>query len=302
MILLLMLALLGFAGSYAIARNPIYSVASKAIWLRFASVGLAVLAFVSSMIIQVDAGQAGVVSLFGKVETEVLTSGLHLVNPLAEVIKYDITTQNYTMSAVADEGEKNGDDAIKVLSADGLEVSIDLTVLYKVNPTDAPRIHREVGVFYTDKLVRPLARTRIRDNAVYYDAIALFSTKRDEFQNRIQRSIEADFAKRGIVLEQLLVRNINLPSSVKKKIEDKINAEQESQKMQFVLSKERQEAERKRVEAQGIADYQKILQEGLTERQLAYERIKVQRDIAMSPNTKIIIMDGKSAPIIIDGK
>jgi regulator of protease activity HflC (stomatin/prohibitin superfamily) len=128
----------------------------------------------------------------------------------------------------------------------------------------------------------------------------LYSTKRDEFQARIFETIESDFLGRGLALEQLLVRNITLPASVKTTIESKINAEQEAQKMTFVLQKETQEAERKRVEAQGIADYQKILSTGLSDKLLQYEMIKA---IATSPNAKLIIMDSKKgSPIIVDGK
>ena len=206
------------------------------------------------------------------------------------------------MSGIHDEGAKQGDDAIRVLTSDGLEVTIDLTVLYKLLPSDAPKIVRETGLDYTDKIVRPLTRTKIRDNAVYYEAIALYSTKRDEFQQRIFRSIDEDFKKRGLILEQLLVRNITLPQSVKTTIEQKISAEQEAQKMQFVLQKERQEAERKRVEAQGIADYQHIISESLTEKQLQYEQIKAMKELASSPNAKMIILGKGNTPLILDGK
>ena len=271
--------------------------------VRMAAIAVVLLGFFSSAVKQIDAGRVGVVSLFGDVEPTVLRSGLHIVNPLANVVVFDATTQNYTMSQVDDEGHKSGDDAIRVLSADGLEVVIDLTVLYRLNPAEAPRIYRELGTDYTDKVVRPIARTRIRDNAVYYDAVSLYSKKRDEFQARIQKTIEDDFKARGIILEQLLVRNILLPASVRSAIESKINAEQESQKMQFVLTKEKQEADRKRVEAQGIADYQQILQQSLSDKQLRYESIKAQKEIALSPNAKVIIMDGKSeANLILDAK
>ncbi|MEP7259072.1 MAG: prohibitin family protein, partial [Flavitalea sp.] len=208
-----------------------------------------------SCIIQIDAGQVGVKKLFGKVQKDVLGSGLHFISPLLEVEKLDIKTQNYTMSGIQDEGLKTGDDAIRVLTADGLEVTIDLSVLYRLITNDAPMLLQETGADYENKIVRPITRTRIRDNAVYYDAVALYSTKRDEFQQRIFKNIETDFKKRGLLLENLLVRNITLPQSVRATIEQKINAEQDAQKMQFVLQKEKQEAERKRVEAQGIADY-----------------------------------------------
>jgi regulator of protease activity HflC (stomatin/prohibitin superfamily) len=207
------------------------------------------------------------------------------------------------MSSSQNEGDQFGDDAIRVLSNDGLEVVIDLTVLYRISPEAAPVIFKQIGVNYIDKIVRPVTRTRIRDNAVYYDAVALYSTKRNEFQDRIFKNIEADFKSRGLILEQLLIRNINLPTSVKASIESKINAEQDAQKMTFVLQKEKQEAERKRVEAQGIADYQRIISTGLTDKQLQYESIKAQKELAASANTKIIFMNSKgSAPIILSDK
>jgi regulator of protease activity HflC (stomatin/prohibitin superfamily) len=261
-----------------------------------------VIGLMSSMFKQIDAGKVGVQSLYGNVQPDILESGLHLINPLLDITEFDIQTQNYTMSAIHGEGAQEGDDAIRVLSNDGLEVVIDLTVLYRVSPSETPKIYKQIGVDFTDKIVRPVTRTRIRDNAVYYDAVALYSTKRNEFQQRIYKSIEDDFKKRGLVLEQLLIRNINLPASVKLSIESKINAEQDAQKMTFVLQKEKQEAERKRVEAQGIADYQRIIALGLTDKQLQYEQIKAQKELAASPNTKIIFMNGKNTPVILSDK
>jgi regulator of protease activity HflC (stomatin/prohibitin superfamily) len=150
--------------------------------------------------------------------------------------------------------------------------------------------------------VRPITRTKIRDNSVYYDAVELYSTKRDEYQVRITKDIETEFKKRGLILENILVRNIILPETVKKAIEEKIRTEQESQKMQYVLSKEKQEADRKRIEAQGIADYQKIIGEGLSDKQLKYEQIKAYKELATSENSKVIIMPNNSSNIIVDSK
>ncbi|MEO6327625.1 MAG: prohibitin family protein [Ginsengibacter sp.] len=256
----------------------------------------------TASVVQIDAGYIGVKVLFGSVQKDILGSGLHFVNPLLDIKTVDVKTQNYTMSGLHDEGEKSGDDAIRVLASDGLEVTIDLTVLYRVVSTDAPRLLRETGLDFKDKIVRPITRTKIRDNAVYYQAVDLFSTKRDEFQQRIYKSIEDDFKKRGLMLEQLLVRNITLPNSVKASIESKINAEQDAKKMEFVLQKERQEAERKRVEAQGIADYQRIINTGLTDQQLQYEQIKAMKEIALSQNAKIIVMGKGNTPVILDAK
>jgi len=162
---------------------------------------------------------------------------------------------------------------------------------------------QNIGVDFKDKIVRPVTRTALRDNAVAYQAVDLYSIKRQEFQNKINATISKNFEQNGLRVQQILIRNVSLPPSVKASIESKINAEQEAQKMQFVLQKERQEADRKRVEAQGIADYQKILSTGLSEKQLQYETIKAQKEIALSPNTKIIIMGaGKGTPIMLTDK
>ncbi|MEZ7498874.1 prohibitin family protein [Flavobacterium sp. Arc3] len=298
MIIIIILGIILVVTSFTLKKdqNPLskFSTLFKIIGVLLILVGI-----FSSAFKQIDAGTVGVKSLYGNVEPGILESGLNVINPLLDVTVFDIQTQNYTMSSTQAEGSQEGDDAIRVLSNDGLEVVIDLTVLYRVSGVDAPTIFKEIGVSYMDKIVRPVTRTRIRDNAVYYDAVALYSTKRNEFQDRIFKTIEADFKSRGLILEQLLIRNINLPTSVKASIESKINAEQDAQKMTFVLQKEKQEAERKRVEAQGIADYQRIISTGLTAKQLQYESIKAQKELAASPNTKIIFMGDKGSSSII---
>jgi regulator of protease activity HflC (stomatin/prohibitin superfamily) len=264
---------------------------------------IVILGILLSTVKIIDPGKVGVQVLFGKVQDNVLESGLHVINPLVQVTTFSIQTENYTMSAKDSEGAIQGDDAIRVLSSDGLEVTIDLSVLYRMNPEKAPFILQNIGTNYEDKIVRPVTRTAIRDNAVNYQAVDLYSTKRQEFQAKINQTITQNFAKNGLDVQQILVRNISLPASVKASIESKINAEQDAQKMQFVLQKERQEADRKRVEAQGIADYQKILSTGLSDKQLQYETIKAQKEIALSPNTKIIIMGAnKGNPIMLSDK
>ena len=297
---LLILGILIFCIGFVFNKNEALYKFSKP--TKYAGVIIFFIGLISNCFVQVDAGQVGVKKMFGKIQNDVLEIGLHFINPLYEVEKIDVKTLNYTMSGVHNEGDKAGDDAIKVLTADGLEVTIDLTVLFRVNKTEAPKLLKETGVDFQEKIVRPISRTKIRDNAVYYDAISLYSTKRDEFQARIYKSIEDEFTKRGLQLENLLVRNITLPASVKAVIEQKINAEQDAQKMQFVLLKEKQEAERKRVEAQGISDYQRIINVGLTDNQLQYEQIKAMKELALSTNAKVIVMGKGNAPIILDSK
>lgn len=269
--------------------------------ITIAGIIIIVIGIVTSAIRQINPGQVGVQILFGKVDDRVLYEGLNFVNPLVEVEEMTIKTQNYTMSRTSAEGQTLGDDAIRVLSKDGLEVVIDLTVLYKVMPTEAPNIFKKIGLNYQDVIIRPVTRTGIRESASYYDAIALFSEKREEFEVKIMELISAEFKKRGLVLENLLVRNIKLPESVERSIERKITAVQEAQRMKFVLEKEEQEAERKRVEAQGNADAQRIVAQALTDKVLQFEMIKVQKELVNSPNSKIIVLGGKegSVPFIL---
>lgn len=297
---LLFLGLAAIVASVVI-NTPASPIAKLSKPVRIGGIVLIVLAGLSKAFVQINPGQVGVKALFGNVQEGTLPSGLNFVNPLMVVKEFDIKTQNYTMSGIMDEGNKGGDDAIRALSADGLEVTIDLTVLYRITAERAPSIYRELGVAYRDVLVRPIARTRIRDLAANYEAVSLYSSKREEFQSKIFDAISRDFEARGLVLEQLLVRNITLPQSVKEAIESKINAEQEAQKMEFVLQKEKQEADRKRVEAQGIADYQRIITSTLTDKQLKYMAINAQKDLAASANAKMIIIgDSKNSPFILN--
>jgi len=270
---------------------------------RIIGLVLIVAGLLTKCFVQIDPGTVGVKTLFGKVQDGILTEGLNFVNPLVEVREFDVTTQNYTMSSIHDEGDKGGDDAIRVLSSDGLEVIIDMTVLYRLQKEETPNILQTIGrgSAYKGKIVRPVTRNKIRDYAAHYDAVSLYPTKRGEFQTRLSEAIEDEFTKRGIALEQVLIRNINLPQSVKAAIEAKINAEQDAQKMEFVLDKEKQEADRKREEAQGIADYQRIVSSTLNDRLLTYESIKAQMEIAKSANSKVIMMGNGKAPVIIGG-
>jgi regulator of protease activity HflC (stomatin/prohibitin superfamily) len=283
-----------FLASGFLPVNPNHTVIKAQQPMRLIGIFLTVLGLLMACVKQIDAGEVGVQKMFGNVQDHVLGSGLNIVNPLVSVVPINVRTQNYTMSGVHDEGQKSGDDAIRVLSSDGLEVTLDLTVLYHVNREDAPRIIREIGEKYEEVIIRPITRTKIRDNAVFYNAVDLYSVKREEFQQRIYKDIETNFKQRGLTLEQLLIRNIALPISVKQTIESKINAEQDAQKMQFVLQKEKQEAERKRVEAQGIADYQRILSLGLSDKMLQYEQIKAMKELSLSQNAKVIIMGNKA--------
>jgi regulator of protease activity HflC (stomatin/prohibitin superfamily) len=202
----------------------------------------------------------------------------------------DVRTQTYTMSAIHDEGQLDRDDAIEVLTSDGLTLKLEITVQYRLLPSAAPMVYRTIGVDYVDKIVRPEIRSALRDKAVNYVSTDLYSVKREDFVSKVKQMLEDAFKKRGLVLEGVLLRDVTLPQSVQLSINAKISAQQDAQKMEFVLQKESQEADRKRIEAQGIQDYQRIISQGLSQPILEWKGIEATEKLAESQNAKIIII------------
>ncbi len=257
-----------------------------------------VLVIIFSAIVQVGPGEVGVQTLFGSVQDRVLYSGLSLVNPLVDVEKMDVKTQSYTMSIAQDEGNLANDDAISALSRDGLTIKLDVTVWYRLSESDAPQVFRTIGVDYTGKIVRPAIRTALRDVSVLYSATDIYSVKREEFVAGVTRNIDDAFKGRGIILERVLLRNVELPEMVRSAIDEKIAAEQKAQQMVYVLQKEKQEAERKKVEAQGISDYNRIVSQSITDQVLQLKGIEATLELSKSQNSKMVIMNGKNMPLI----
>lgn len=253
---------------------------------------------VFSAVVQVGPGEVGVQVLFGSVQNGVLHSGLNFVNPLVTIDKLDIKTQAYTMSSTKDEGQVKGDDAIETMSSDGLTLKLDLTVWYRLSESDAPQVYRTIGEDYSEKIVRPAIRTSIRDVSVNYSATDIYSIKREDFVRDVTKNLENAFNGRGIVLERVLLRNVELPEKVRSAIDEKIASEQRAQQMVYVLQKEKQEAERKRVEAQGISDYNKIVSQSITDQVLQLKGIEATLELAKSTNSKTVIMNGKNMPLI----
>ena len=257
-----------------------------------------VIVIVFSAVVQIGPGQVGVQVLFGSVQNGVLHSGLSFINPLMTVEKMDVKTQAYTMSSSQDEGQVKGDDAIVALSEDGLTIKLDVTVWYRLNDMEAPQVYRTIGSDYVDKIVRPAVRTALRDVTVMFSATDIYSTKREEFVKNVTKNLEDDFSGRGVILERVLLRNLELPEKVRSAIDEKIAAEQKAQQMVYVLQKERQEAERKKVEAQGIADFNKIVSASITEQTLQMKGIEATLELAKSSNSKMVIMNSKNMPLI----
>ncbi len=256
-----------------------------------------VVLLVASMAKIVDPGQAGVVILFGKTQDYALPSGLHFINPFADVQTMEVRTRNYTMSGVGDEGQKKGDDAIPVITSDGLTVKLDATIFYHLTQEKVPTIYKEIGLDVEGIIIRGQIRTSLRDAAAGLTATELYTSHRQAFVDNVSKTLKVAFAERGIVLEQMLLRNVLLPEQITRAINDKIAADQDAQKMTFVLQKEKQEAERKRIEAEGQARAQQIVSASLTPQILEYQRIQALRYIGEKGNL-IISGSGGATPLI----
>ena len=236
------------------------------LWLFFASIQV------------VDAGETGVYSLFGKVRDAELRSGFHLVIPLAKVTRMSIRTEEYTMSITQDEGRRNAADAITTLTKEGLSVDLDMTVLYSLIEEKASDIYREVGLTYDEKIIRPTIRTAIRDIIAQYEAKDIYSAKREEAAIKIQDQLTAGLEPRGIRVEDVLLRNVVLPPNLANAIQEKLQAEQEAEKYDFILTREKKEKERKIIEAEGPRDAQRTINESLTTNYLNYLYIRELKD------------------------
>ena len=269
---------------------------------QWAAFGLGALLLVGSMAVVVPPGQAGIVVLFGKVKDEALASGLHFVNPFASVTEMEIRTRNYTMSNVADEGQVKGDDSIQVITSDGLTVKLDCTILYSLQLDKVAKIFQEIGPDVEGKILRGEIRTSLRDAAANLMATELYTTKRQTFVDQVTKSLTASFGSRGVNMEQVLLRNVLLPEQITKAINDKIAADQEAKKMEFVLLKEKQEAERKRIEAEGQARAQQIVSASLTPQIIEYQRIQALRAIGEKGNLIITPMGGATPMIQIPAR
>ncbi|NCD00765.1 prohibitin family protein [bacterium] len=237
-------------------------------------IGILIIWLFSSSIVIIEAGQTGVYSLFGKVRDKELSSGFHLVNPLARVTVLSIRTEEYTMSVLTDEGKKKNDDSIKTLTKEGLEVGLDITALYHLDEEKASDVYRDLGNDYEAKIIRPAIRSTIREVIAQYESKDIYSDKREQAAKDIFNKLEAALSKRGVVIEDVLLRNVELPVNLATSIQEKLQAEQEAQKYDFLLQKEEKEKARKIIEAEGQKEAQSIISSSLTPNYLYYLYIK----------------------------
>jgi regulator of protease activity HflC (stomatin/prohibitin superfamily) len=245
-------------------------------------IGLGIIAFVLvivlfSSITRVDTGHVGVLTLFGKVTGETLGEGIHLINPLKTNNEMSVQTQTLKESA-------------SVPSSEGLMMALDTSLIFHLNPDRAAEVFQKIGADYQDKVVENQLRSAIRESTASHTANALYTGEREIVAKQIQDRISEDLAKRGITVEAVLLRDIQLPATLKASIEAKQQAEQEALAMNFRLQKETQEAQRKRIEAAGVRDFQQIVAQGITPSLLEWKGIEATENLAKSGNTKVVVI------------
>ena len=250
------------------------------LFLRLVGLGIAGLILIIllfSSVAKVESGSVGVLTLFGRVTGEVLPEGIHLVNPFKENNQMSIRTQEIKESA-------------SVPSSEGLVMNLDTSLIYHVNPDKASEVYQKIGPNYVDVLIEPNLRAAIREATASHSANALYTGEREMVAKQIYDQLVTLLGQRGFTVESILLRDIQLPATLKTSIEAKQQAEQEALAMNFRLQKETQEAQRKRIEAAGIRDFQQIVAQGISPQLLEWKGIEATESLSKSPNTKIVVI------------
>src|SRR6202047_4372738 len=255
------------------------------------AIALLVIILLMASTTSIPTGNVGVLTLFGRVTGETLPEGIHLVNPLKSVQKLSVQTQSLKESA-------------NVPSNEGLILALDTSLLFRLDKTMAAQVYQTVGADYVEKIVEPTLRAAIRASTSAHTANALYTNARELVQQQIQDELTKQLAPRGVIVENVLLRDVQLPAMLKGSIEAKQQAEQDALRMSFILQKEKQEAERKRIEAQGIADFQRIVAQGISTQLLEWKGIEATEKLATSSNAKVVII-GKpknGLPLVLEPK
>jgi len=240
-------------------------------------IGFLVVVFLFSAVARVDSGAVGVLTLFGRVTGEALPEGIHLVNPLKTNHEISIRTQEIKETA-------------SVPSSEGLVMNLDTSLIYHLNPEKAADVYKTIGPNYMAVLVEPNLRAAIREATASHSANALYTGEREMVAKQIHDQLTDKLGQRGILVESVLLRDIQLPATLKASIESKQQAEQEALAMSFRLQKETQEAQRKRIEAAGIRDFQQIVAQGISPQLLEWKGIEATESLAKSSNAKVVVI------------
>jgi regulator of protease activity HflC (stomatin/prohibitin superfamily) len=249
------------------------------------------LLLVGNPVTVIPAGHVGVKDFFGTVSRDALPAGVRFVFPFTRVVKMSVQTQELKETA-------------EVPSQEGLTMDLEVSLLYRLDPARAAEVYRSVGTAYAEVVVKPQIRSAIREVTASYDAKALYSAQREKVASEIFHLFTRITKDRGILPDTVLLRKIGLPDVVAKAIQEKLRREQEAEQMKFVLQKEQQEAERKRIEAQGVADFQRIVASGISQQLLEWKGIEATEKLALSPNSKVVVIGNPKSglPIILGGE
>jgi len=252
---------------------------------------VAILILSSSIFVTIDSGQAGVLyEKFGKgtVTDGYLAEGFHVKMPWNTIYIYDARVQ-----------EKRQE--MEVLSKNGLTIKVEVSIRFRPNVDQLGMIHKDIGQQYEAKIIIPEVRSSVRKIIGKYDPEELYSTKRELIQQEIFEETEDNVRAKYITLDAILIRSVELPPTIKTAIENKLKQEQESKEYEFRLEKEQKEAERKRIEAQGIKDFQDIVSEGISDKLLKWKGIESTLELSKSDNAKVVIIgSGKDGlPVIL---
>jgi regulator of protease activity HflC (stomatin/prohibitin superfamily) len=248
--------------------------------------------------------------IYGSVQPYIIPEGLHTINPFASVTEMSVRSQTYTMVSAENEGEVKGDDSIFAQSSDGVVLTLNVSIVYKLVDADAPWVYRHLGTDYASNIVRSAARSAVPDSTAQFTFEEAYASKRavmaEMIRTRMNSSINEilrqyqGFSGAGVVIQQVFIREVKPSAQLLTAIEQKMTAQQQAQQMDFTLEKERKEAQRKAIEAQGIQDFQNIVTKGITEPLLKWKGIEATEKLAVSPNAKVVIIGGKDGlPVIL---
>jgi prohibitin 1 len=239
----------------------------------------------------VPAGHVGVLTLFGRVTGDVLPEGTHIVNPFKVNNTMSIRTQELKETA-------------SVPSDEGLVMTLDTSLLFRLSPDKAAEVFQKIGPNYVEIVVEPTLRSSIRSVTASHSANALYTGGREQVAQQINAELTSQLSSKGIEVQSILLRDIQLPQMLKTSIEAKQQAEQDALRMAFVLQKEKQEADRKRIEAQGIRDFQTTVAQGISAQLLEWKGIEATERLANSANSKLVIIGNpkNGLPLVLEPK
>jgi prohibitin 1 len=236
----------------------------------------------------VQQGEVGVKRKFGKFSDTPYTEGLRFFNPLTTaMVKVPIQTQNLEVS-------------LNLPSKEGLNIRSEISILYSVKPRKAPDLLRTVGREFEYNVILPVFRSAVADVSSRFFAKDMHTGERATIESAIRQQMAVNLEPRGLIVDAVLIKSIQLPNNLSRAIEEKLEAEQSALRMEFVLQEARREAERRLIEAEGIRDAQNVISQGLDPQILQFKAIEAFTRLANSPNTKIIISDGASVPMMIN--